>query len=174
MYERRCIRSLMESRDWLRGSRLHVLIECERERERERERESGGERESPPPHLRTNFGWPREFTKGGGNSSTLRIVCFYHIFFYKVYHFLIYRYVHCYDYICTFLYNKGSPFFYDWIPMFQRECYLRKFSVSALFLDVRAIGSRWRLVRACAGLLFHGMKGKYLLASFVLVIFPRK
>ena len=69
--------------------------------------------------------------------------------------------------------TKFSPF-YDWIPMSQRGCYLRKFSVSALFLDVRAIGSRWRLVRACAGLLFHGMKGKYLLASFVLVIFPRK
>ena len=139
-----------------------------------RERERGGERESAPSFAHIILVGSENLRRGGGNSSTLRIVCFYHIFFYKVYHFLIYRYVHCYDYICTFLYNKGSPFFYDWIPMFQRGCYLRKFSVSALFLGVRAIGSRWRLVRACAGLLFHGMKGKYLLASFVLVIFPRK
>ena len=141
---------------------------CERERERER-----GERESAPSFAHIIL-VGSEFTKGGGNSSTLRIVCFYHIFFYKVYHFLIYRYVHCYDYIRTFFLQQRFSLFYDWIPMSQRGCYLRKFSVSALFLDVRAIGSRWRLVRACAGLLFHGMKGKYLLASFVLVIFPRK
>ena len=109
VYERRCIRSLVEPHDWLKGSRLHVLIECEREREKER----GGrerERESAPSFAHIIL-VGSEFTKGGGNSSTLRIVCFYHIFFYKVYHFLIYRYVHCYDYICTFLYKKDSLFF---------------------------------------------------------------
>ena len=108
MYERRCTRSLEESRDWLRGSRLHVLIECVRERERERERGGERERESPPPHLRTRLIGPEDLRRGKLFRLSPRI------FFtnsYILYNFLIYRYVHCYVYICTFCTTKVLLFF---------------------------------------------------------------
>ena len=61
-----------------------------------------------------------------------------------------------------------------WTPIFRRGCYLRRFSNSTLFLAEREVGSRWRLGRTGAVLLFHGMKGKYLLVNLVFVNFPRK
>ena len=80
---------------------------------------------------------------------------------------LIYRYVQKHVNIDTFCTIHGLI----WIPMYKRGFYVRKSSFYVLFLVERELKS---LGRAAVGLLFHGMKGKYLVDSFIFANCPRK
>ena len=71
-------------------------------------------------------------------------------------------YVKNYVYIDTFCTIHGII----WIPMFKRGFFVRRPSFYRIFLV--------DLGRAAAGLLFHGMKGKYLVDNLVFVSLPRK